>query len=143
MLHIHVAYAEDHEVLRNAITTLLQEKGFTVSAFANGKEMVEQLHCMETLPQLCIVNLNMPQMDGYATTRYIREHFTDIKVLVYSLSNYDMDIIHLLSAGACSYLVKNGEIEELCEAIKMVYEKGVYLNEGVSKVVLNYLQRIA
>jgi DNA-binding NarL/FixJ family response regulator len=127
---------------RNAISGLLQNHGFTVSTFTNGKEMIEQMHCMQTLPDVCIVNVNMPHMNGYATTRYIRKNFTSVKVIVYSMSNYDMDIIYMFGAGASSYLVKNGDIEELVLAIKTIHEKGVYLNEGISKVVLQYLQRI-
>jgi two-component system invasion response regulator UvrY len=141
MKPIHIAYAEDHIRLRTITCELLKEKGFIVSVFDDGKEMIKQLCNMPELPDVCIININMPHLDGFETIRHIRKDFSLVKVLVYSMSDYDTDIIKILSHGANGYLIKNGNIEELCKAVIAVHEKGVYFDEAVSKIVLKYLRK--
>jgi DNA-binding NarL/FixJ family response regulator len=141
MKSIHVAYAEDHVMSRIATAKLLEEKGFIVSAFSNGKEMLEQLQDM-LVPDVCIININMPQLNGFETIQRLRKQFVGVKVLVYSISDYDTDIIKILSYGANGYLIKNGNVDELYHAIVSVHEKGFYMDDEVSKVVLRYLERM-
>jgi DNA-binding NarL/FixJ family response regulator len=141
MKPIHVAYAEDHSLLRISTSNLLKERGFIVSDFSNGKEMLEQLQDM-LIPDICIININMPQLNGFETTQLLRKQFPSVKVLIYSISDYDPDIIKILSMGANGYLIKNGNVDELCKAILSVYEKGFYIDDEVSKVVLKHLKRM-
>lgn len=141
MKPIYVAYAEDHVMSRIATAKLLEEKGFIVSAFSNGKEMLEQLQDM-LVPDICIININMPQLNGFETIQRLRKQFVGVKVLVYSISDYDTDIIKILSYGANGYLIKNGNVDELYHAIVSVHEKGFYMDDEVSKVVLRYLERM-
>lgn len=139
---IHIAYAEDHAMLRNAINGLLKEQGFTVNSFANGKEMIAALECMVVLPQVCIINVNMPYLNGFDTALHIRQYFPSVRILAYSMSTYDRNIVQMLGSGATGYVFKSGDIEELYEAIVAICHKGFYLNEEVSRVVLKYLQTV-
>jgi DNA-binding NarL/FixJ family response regulator len=139
---IHIAYAEDHELLRIATTNLLADRGFIVHAFANGKELLDHLHIIDTLPDLCIINMNMPKLNGIETMHGIRKDFKKLKVLVYSLSNYDKDVLKMIDHGANGYLIKNGDIDQLNEAIISVHKYGFYINEEIDTIVTRQLKRL-
>lgn len=141
-MNIHIAYAEDHTILRHTICSLLKEQGFTVNSFVNGKEMITALECMSALPQVCIINVNMPFLNGFDTARHICQYFPSIRILAYSMSTHDFNIIQMLESGATGYVFKGGDIGELYDAVVAIYQKGFYLNEEVSKVVLDYLQHV-
>jgi DNA-binding NarL/FixJ family response regulator len=139
---IHIAYAEDHDLLRIATTNLLAGRGFIVNAFANGKELLDQLHIMDPLPDLCIINMNMPKLNGLETMYGIRKDFKKLKVLVYSLSNYDRDVLKMIRHGANGYLIKNGDIDQLYEAIISIYKYGFYVDEEIDTIVTRQLKRL-
>lgn len=138
---IRIAYAEDHVLSLKIITELLQKRGFAVTTYTDGKEIITQIVRMQQLPDVCIINVNHPGASGFAIAKTIKQLFPSVKVLAYSASNYDADIIKILSSGANGYLLKNGDMDELCNAVVAVHEQGVYMSKEVEQVLLKYLQR--
>jgi DNA-binding NarL/FixJ family response regulator len=119
---ITIAIAEDHTILRKSLIAVLDLfDGFDVVAdAANGKELLAQMEQKERLPQVCLLDISMPIMDGYATLRFIKKEWPGIKVLILSQHNTEFHILRMVQHGANGYLVKNCEPEELVQAIMLI-----------------------
>ena len=84
---IHIALADDHTILRKGVAEILSKfDDMTVTIEAgNGKELIEKLASAAELPDICIVDINMPEMNGYETAAEIRKHWPDVKILALSM----------------------------------------------------------
>lgn len=139
---ISVALIEDHDLLRNGLSEFLEKLGIHVSMMAkNGQIALEQMQQAESLPDVCITDVNMPVLDGFGTAKAIRAQFPELKVLGYSMNNEAEVIVEMLRCGANGYIVKGGSIEELKEGIEKVHKEGVYFGQSTGKVLLEYLRK--
>lgn len=139
MKSINLAIADDHKIFRNGLKATLEDcPDFKLLIEAsNGKELIGQL--ATHTPDVILMDIKMPEMDGMQTTAYIHEHFKQIKILALSMHNEDKYIVDMMKAGASGYLLKNAEPEEIIEAIATVYEKGFYFNEHLSVTLIKQL----
>jgi DNA-binding NarL/FixJ family response regulator len=129
---IKIAIADDHIAMRNGLALLIKMLGYTVLFEAsNGKELIQSLDT-NNLPEVVLMDISMPQMDGFAATDWLKKHHPNIKVL--ALSTYDDEgaIIRMLKYGARGYLLKSAEADELRRAIDNVHAKGYYYSEVVT-----------
>ncbi|MEO6851899.1 MAG: response regulator transcription factor [Mucilaginibacter sp.] len=139
MKTIKLAIADDHKIFRNGIKATLEDcPDFKlVIEASNGKELIGQLAANP--PDVILMDIKMPEMDGMQTTAYIHQNFRQIKVLALSMHNEDKYIVDMMKAGAAGYLLKNAEPEEIIGAILTVYEKGFYFNEHLSVTLIKQL----
>lgn len=139
MKKIKIAIADDYKIFREGLkVSLAQDDGMQVIFEAeNGEELISALETKK--PDIIIMDLKMPLMDGMEATKIIRKKFNDIKVLVVSMYEDDKFIIHLMEIGANGYLLKNAEPEEIRKAIYAVCENGYYFNDLVNKALLKKL----
>lgn len=139
MKQINLAIADDHKIFRNGLKAMLEDcPDFKLLIEAsNGKELIGQL--VTHTPDVILMDIKMPEMDGMQTTAYIHEHFKQIKVLTLSMHNEDKYIVDMMKAGASGYLLKNAEPEEIIDAISTIYEKGFYFNEHLSVTLIKQL----
>jgi DNA-binding NarL/FixJ family response regulator len=115
-----IIIADDHKIIRDGIKSLLQqEQDFNVIAeAANGQEVVELL---ATEPaDVIVMDINMPIMDGYKATAYVKEHYPETRVLALSMLDNEYYVRQILALGALGCVVKNCSREELIFAIKSV-----------------------
>ena len=128
---IKVALADDHTMFRRGLISILKPYRNIEVLFdaANGQELVEQIHLAEEKPAICIIDINMPEMNGYDTARYIKKHFPKIKMLALSMYDDEDNIIKMLRYGANGYLLKDSEPDTLVEALKQINEQGFYQTE--------------
>lgn len=139
---ISVALIEDHDQLRDGLSEFLEKLGIHVSMKAkNGKVALEQMERAESLPDVCVTDVNMPVLDGFGTAKAIREQFPGLKVLGYSMNDDAETIVEMLRSGANGYIIKGCSIEELKEGIEKVYKEGVYFGRSSGKVLLDYLRK--
>jgi DNA-binding NarL/FixJ family response regulator len=139
MKPINLAIADDHKIFRNGLKATLEDSpdlNLLIEA-SNGKELIGQL--ATHTPDVILMDIKMPEMDGMQTTAYISQHFKQIKILALSMHNEDKYIVDMMKAGASGYLLKNAEPEEIIEAIATVYEKGFYFNEHLSVTLIKQL----
>ena len=139
MKKIKIAIADDYKIYRDGLKVgLAADNKFDVILEAdNGEDL---LNAMKTaLPDIVIMDLKMPIMDGMEATKLIRKNFPDVKVLVVTMYDDDKFIIHLMEIGANGYLLKNAEPEEIRKAIYSVTENGYYFNDLVNKALLKKL----
>jgi len=129
---IRIAIADDHKIFRTGLIAVLKDVDeFNVVLEAgSGSELIEQIATEK--PDLILMDIKMPDMDGLQTTLYIREHFEDIKILVISMYHENKYIIDMMKAGANGYLLKNAEPKEIIQAINTVHHTGFYFNQPMS-----------
>ncbi|HVW15178.1 MAG TPA: response regulator transcription factor [Mucilaginibacter sp.] len=139
MKPINLAIADDHKIFRNGLKATLEDYPDLklVIEASNGKELIGQM--ATHVPDVVLMDIKMPEMDGMQTTAYLREHFGQVKVLTLSMHNEDKYIVDMMKAGASGYLLKNAEPEEIIEAISTVYNKGFYFNEHLSVTLIKQL----
>ena len=138
--NIQVAIADDHSLLRNALAKLINTfEGYTVVMEAdNGKDLTEKM-VKNVLPDIVLLDINMPEMDGFETTQWLRKKYPHVKVLTLSMMSDERTIIKIFRLGAKGYLLKNADPKELKEALDAIMNKNVYLSEYVSGKLLSGL----
>jgi DNA-binding NarL/FixJ family response regulator len=140
---IRIGIVDDHTLFRSGVAGLMGEfeELNVVFEAANGQQMQQMLTTLQP-PQIILMDINMPLMDGYESTAWLKKNHPEIKVLVLSMFEEDETVIRMLKAGACGYVLKESKPKELLEAIKAIYQKGVYLNEMVSGKLIRGLAQV-
>ena len=137
-----IALADDHVLLRKGLASLLEDLEFEVLFEAdNGREFIEQLRTHKH-PQVVLMDINMPEMDGYDTTLWLKKNQPDIKVLALSMFNDENAIIRMLKSGAKGYLLKDSSPSELKAAIQSLVAKGFYYSELVTGTLIHTINHI-
>ena len=124
MSKIKIAIADDYKIFREGLKVgLSADEGLEVLLEAdNGEELLKGLETQT--PDVIIMDLKMPIMDGLEATKVVRKKYPSIKVLVVSMYDDDKFIIHLMENGANGYLLKNAEPDEIRRSIYSVHENG-------------------
>lgn len=131
---------DDHILLREGLAILLQENGYpNVIQADNGKQLVEKL-ATSNVPDLVLLDINMPIMDGFATATWLKQRHPSVKILVLSMYDDEHSIIKMLRHGAGGYILKDCEPAELKAAIESMLTKGYYHNELVSSKLIHTMQ---
>ena len=129
---IRIALVDDHVMLRNGLAALIQGIGFDVLFEAgNGEECITTIKAGQ-IPQVILMDINMPVKDGFETTRWITENHPEIKVLALTMVDDENAVIRMLKNGAVGYLLKESGPDELKMAIHAAAEKGFYYSEMVT-----------
>jgi len=139
---IKVALVDDHILLRNGLRGLIDSfNNCTVLYEANnGRDFINKLKA-EQIPDIVLMDINMPEMDGYETTLWVKNNHPEIKVL--SLSMYDNEnaIIRMLRAGVKGYILKDCDPSELEYAINSIMTSGFYYTENVTGKLVSIVSK--
>lgn len=138
---ILVGIADDHSLLRNALANLINTfDNYTILFQAdNGKDLRNRIQ-MHQVPEVVLLDVNMPEMDGFETTQWLHKNYPHIKVLALSMLSDEKTIIRMFRLGAKGYLLKNAEPTELKEALDSLMAKNVYVSDYVSGKLVSGLQ---
>jgi DNA-binding NarL/FixJ family response regulator len=139
MSKIRIAIADDYKIFREGLKVgLSSDEDLEVMMEAdNGEDLLKALE--KEIPDVILMDLKMPIMDGMEATKEVRKKYPSIKVLVVSMYEDDKFIIHLMENGANGYLLKNTEPDEIRRSIYAVHENGYYFNDLVNKALLKKL----
>jgi len=134
---IKVILADDHRIFRKGLKSLLSEKkNIEVLAEAdNGDEALEAVKKYK--PEIVVMDIAMPKMDGIEATRQVREQFPDTEVVILSMHAKKAYIDQVLKVGAKGYVLKDSDEENLLSAIDTVHNGGYYLDSPVADQVLS------
>src|SRR6195952_3949791 len=137
---IKVAIADDHALFRAGVKTALSvRKDIEMIAEAdNGMQLLNLLKHIE--PDVILLDIQMPLMDGISTLPEIRKFYPEVKVIILSMHNDHSMISKLMEVGANSYLTKNSDSETIYQAIKTCFEKEFFFNELTNKALLSGLR---
>jgi DNA-binding NarL/FixJ family response regulator len=134
---INIAIVDDHTLFRNGVAALMAEFAELKVVFeAENGEQMQQMLAKHPAPKVILMDINMPVMDGYAATRWLKEKYPKVRVLALSMFEDDKAVIQMIKCGASGYVLKESRPKELLEAIKIINQKGVYINEMVSGKLL-------
>ncbi len=130
---ILIAIVDDHTLFRDGVAALMAEFDELQVVFeAENGEQMQLMLPRHPLPQVILMDINMPVMDGYLATKWVKDNHPQIKVLALSMFEEDKAVIRMIKSGAGGYVLKESKPRELLHAIKTINEKGVYINEMVS-----------
>ncbi len=134
---IKIILADDHNVLREGLKSLLnQQQDFEVIGEAdNGRDAVRLAKKLE--PDIVILDIGMPNMNGIQATQHIVAEVPDTKVLALSMHSDHQFVVKMLQAGASGYMLKDCAYEELISAVRDINAGKFYLSKDVTGVVIN------
>jgi len=137
---IKVAIADDHTLFRAGVKTALSMKRDIemIAEADNGMQLLNLLKHIE--PDVILLDIQMPIMDGIATLPEIRKLYPHVKVIMLSMHNDHSMISKLMEIGANSYLTKNSDSETIYQAIKTCFEQEFFFNELTNKALLTGLR---
>jgi len=133
---IKVVLAEDHQILRDGIKALFKDHPqiSIINEASNGEDALKILD--ETEVDVLIADINMPLMDGIATTEYIKQHHPRTKVLILSMLEHEKYVSQSFEAGAMGYILKTAGKEELINATLKVANGEPYISHKISRALL-------
>lgn len=136
---IRVAIADDHSLFRQGMRNLLNNIPgiFVVMEAKNGQELVENIP--EFSPDVILMDLEMPVMNGLEATKYIKRNYPQLKVVVLTMHDEELYVRNLMHMGANGYLLKNSEPEEVEKAIRVVSTEDYYYGEFLNNMMRSHL----
>ncbi len=131
---ITIAIIDDHRLFRAGISELLSNQLDIEVVFEadNGVEMQSSLEKSAVIPDVVLMDVNMPNMDGYESTRWLKKQYPGIGILALSMLDEEDTITRMLQSGSGGYVLKNADPEELVTAVREIAYNGSYLNNIVT-----------
>jgi DNA-binding NarL/FixJ family response regulator len=127
-MNITLGITDDHQLFLKSLSLLIGSlEDFTIIIEAlNGKDLIEKLEAKKIQPDIILLDVNMPVMDGRQTAEYLSQKFPAIKLVALSMKDDDATIISMIKAGCCAYLLKDIHPEDLNKALHEIHYKGYY-----------------
>lgn len=143
MINSNIVLVDDHVLLRNGLASLIESFGnYKVLFEANdGNAFIKKLN-PKLLPDVVLLDINMPEMDGYETCLWIRDNYPDIKVLALSMYDNENAIIRMFKGGAKGYILKDCDPIELKKALDALITKGFYYSEIVTGTLIHTINNL-
>ncbi|WP_078555836.1 response regulator [Alkalihalobacterium alkalicellulosilyticum] len=140
---IRIVIIDDHQLFREGVKRILaMEQDFEVVAEGDdgavAVELVEQYQ-----PDVILMDINMPKINGVEATRELVQKYPEVKVLILSIHDDETYVTHVLKTGAAGYLLKEMDADALIEAVKVVGAGGAYIHPKVTHNLINEYRRLA
>jgi DNA-binding NarL/FixJ family response regulator len=132
-----IALVDDHTLIAQALKGIISTfPNFEVLfECENGKELIQKLKTMNSYPDIVMLDISMPEMNGFETALWLNENHPEIKVMALSMQNDEQSVIKMIRNGAKSYLLKNTHPRDLEIALNKLSEEGYYYPEWASKII--------
>lgn len=136
-----VAIVDDHLLFAGSLEKLINSfENFKVLFHAkNGIDLQQKLQAAQDAPEILLLDINMPVMDGFETADWLTKNYPEIKILALSMEDEEAAILKMLKRGAKGYLLKDIHPENLRLALREVSEKGYYHSEKVAETLMQAL----
>lgn len=127
-MNIPIAIADDHQLFLKSLGLMIESfNGFSVITDAtNGEVLLEKLKLQPSLPEIILLDVNMPVMDGPATAAALSQQFPEVKLVALSMKDDDATVLKMIRAGCCAYLLKGIHPDDLEKALHEVHQMGYY-----------------
>lgn len=127
---------DDHVIVRQALTYALNSTSIATIVFdvSSGVELLKKLE-RDIIPDVVIMDLNMPDMDGYSATKILSRNYPDVRVLVLSMSFDKYTVLKCIKSGAVGHLPKEGDFPTLVNALKNIVNNGYYYTPFIKSVL--------
>ncbi len=140
---IRILIADDQELIRQSLQIILgNEKEFEViDAVSNGLEVIRSVR--KKKPDVILMDIRMPEMDGVVCTQIIKENYPDIKIIILTTFDDDEYVFNALKYGASGYLLKGISMTELSDAIRKVHQGSAMINGDITSKVVKLFSKMA
>ena len=140
MNRIKIIIADDHQLFRDGLSALIstQPDFEVVNTVGNGRELLDVLEG-GNLPDIVILDLSMPEMDGFEVLRTVRRKYDQLKFVVISMHEDGLYVSKSIRGGADAYLLKNADDQELFEALRSVSQGKKYFNNRIKELMIHNL----
>lgn len=140
---IKVLIADDQELIRQSLLIILgNEKDMEVTdTVSNGTEVIRSVR--KNRPDVILMDIRMPEMDGVVCTQIIKENYPDIKIIILTTFDDDEYVFNALKNGASGYLLKGVSLKELAEAIRKVHAGSAMINADITSKVVKLFSKMA
>ena len=142
-MEIRVAIFEDRKLVRDAFEAIINgTPGLTCTgSYANASDLIFSIH--RSVPDVVLMDIEMPGINGIEASRLIHGQFPDIKILIQTVFDEDEKVFNAICAGASGYVLKDSTPARIVEAIQEVYNGGAPMSPNIASRVLNLFQRLA
>ncbi len=136
---VRLVVVDDHVMMAQAIAGMLnaREELSVLWTARNGRELLEKLESEETLPDMVLLDINMPVMNGWETAESLQLKYPELRILCLTMNDDDLSVIRMFKHGAKGYVLKDAQEEELISAIHSVMTKGFYYSDYVARVMIS------
>ncbi|MBR0287422.1 MAG: response regulator transcription factor [Selenomonadaceae bacterium] len=140
---IKVLIADDQELIRESLKIILDVNSDikVVGLAEDGRKVLDLLN--KTLPDIILMDIRMPELDGVQCTKAVKKKFPDVKIIILTTFDDDEYVFYALKYGASGYLLKGCSVQELTSAIYTVMNGGSILNQGVITKVVKLFNQLA
>lgn len=141
-MKISIGIVDDHQLFLKSLGLMLESfNEFKVVLMAvNGKDLQEKISVRNS-PEIMLIDVNMPVMDGVQTAKWLTENYPDIKLVALSMNDADKTIIAMIKAGCCAYLLKDTHPNELEKALHEINVRGYY-NSDINNINFRRLLQV-
>ena len=138
-----IAIVDDHILIAQAIKGIIAnfENFETICECENGQELIDKINTYNVLPDIVLLDISMPVMDGFQTADWLQKNHPEVLVMVLSMQNDEQSVIRMVRNGAKSYLLKNSHPRELESALLKLVENGFYYPEWASKIIFSSINK--
>ena len=138
MERIKIAIVDDHKLVSKAIENMISfnPKFEVVMNCFNGEDFLKQLEHKKNMPEVVLMDINMPRKNGIETTAELTQKYPELKVIALTMEDNESTIISMLKAGVKGYLLKDMSPDILFDAINIVHEKGIFYTDIVTQSLL-------
>lgn len=138
-----IALADDHALMRNGLASLINsfDDYQVILQSDNGQQLIDNIR-PDLLPDIVLLDINMPKKNGYDTAQWLKIHFPEIKILALSMYDNETAIIRMLKNGAKGYILKDAEPAELRSALDALIHKGYYHSDLVTGHLINTINHL-
>lgn len=139
-MKLNIALADDHQMVRKGIKSLLESntKFKVVLEASNGQQLLEEMGELSTLPDIALIDISMPVMDGFETISMMGQTFKEVKCIALSMHNDFNTVFKTINSGAKAYLLKDSHVELLHTTIQTVFEKGTCYDSFVVDSIMEH-----
>lgn len=138
----NIVLVDDHTLLRNGLAGLIVSLGHKVLFEADyGKDFIQKLNLTKQVPDVVLMDINMPEMDGYQTAIWIKKNKPTVLILALSMYDNEAAILRMLRNGASGYILKDSHPRVLQEAIDSLLKKGFYHSELIAGKIIQAMSK--
>lgn len=134
---ITLALVDDHALLRNGLASLVRGFGYSVLFEAGDGIDLQQKIDPLALPDLVLMDINMPRMDGFDTCRWLKQHHPSVRVVALSMYDEESAVIRMIRAGARGYILKDADPMELAAALRSVVTTGFHYSDVLTGKIMH------
>ncbi|MCA6449763.1 MAG: response regulator transcription factor [Chitinophagaceae bacterium] len=137
-----IALVDDHSLLRNALANVIKTfPGYEVLFQANNGRHFIQVLDPDDLPDIVLMDVSMPVMNGFETTRWLNQNYPEVRVIALSMQREEWTVIRMLRNGAKGFMLKETDLEDLLRGLNEVANKGLYINEILYKRIVHTINQ--